>query len=141
MPATGPTVASWPPSAAAAKEPRSPSASVLLSRRSVRRSGLAVTPERRSRQSRHREEDRVAVNEQEVHDEVRSRYAEAAIAAAAGHAEADALEACCAPDGSIAFGNLLYSANDRAALPDAAVLASLGCGNPTAVAELREGER
>ena len=28
----------------------------------------------------------------------------------------------------------------RAELPDAAVLASLGCGNPTAVAELREGE-
>ena len=83
----------------------------------------------------------MAVNEQEVHDEVRSRYAEAAIAAAAGHTEADALEACCAPDGSISFGNLLYSANDRAALPDAAVLASLGCGNPTAVAELREGER
>ncbi|HEX5826869.1 MAG TPA: arsenite methyltransferase, partial [Candidatus Limnocylindrales bacterium] len=35
----------------------------------------------------------------------------------------------------------LYSALERAELPEAAVLASLGCGNPTAVAELREGER
>jgi SAM-dependent methyltransferase len=34
----------------------------------------------------------------------------------------------------------LYPAADRAALPETAVLASLGCGNPTAVAELREGE-
>jgi ubiquinone/menaquinone biosynthesis C-methylase UbiE len=34
----------------------------------------------------------------------------------------------------------LYSAGQRGELPDAAVLASLGCGNPTAVAELREGE-
>ena len=33
-----------------------------------------------------------------------------------------------------------YTALDRASLPDSAVLASLGCGNPTAVAELREGE-
>jgi SAM-dependent methyltransferase len=35
---------------------------------------------------------------------------------------------------------MLYDELDRAGLPDAAVLASLGCGNPTAVAELREGE-
>ena len=35
----------------------------------------------------------------------------------------------------------LYSALEKQELPDAAVLASLGCGNPTAVAELREGER
>ena len=31
--------------------------------------------------------------------------------------------------------------SDRASLPDAAVLASLGCGNPTAVADLQEGDR
>src|SRR6202008_2067888 len=47
---------------------------------------------------------------------------------------------CCGPDGSLAWGPLLYGADDRASLPDAAVLASLGCGNPTAVAELRKGE-
>src|SRR5512132_4734627 len=38
------------------------------------------------------------------------------------------------------FGAELYAALDRDQLPDTAVLASLGCGNPTAVAELREGE-
>jgi SAM-dependent methyltransferase len=38
------------------------------------------------------------------------------------------------------FGADLYDVADRAALPDAATLASLGCGNPTAVAELRLGE-
>ena len=38
------------------------------------------------------------------------------------------------------FGEALYSAEQRGELPDAAALASLGCGNPTAVAELHEGE-
>jgi ubiquinone/menaquinone biosynthesis C-methylase UbiE len=38
------------------------------------------------------------------------------------------------------FGEALYDAEQRVALPEAAALASLGCGNPTAVAELREGE-
>ncbi|HEV3398424.1 MAG TPA: arsenite methyltransferase, partial [Actinomycetes bacterium] len=38
------------------------------------------------------------------------------------------------------IGAGLYAATDRDALPDAAVLASLGCGNPTAVADLHEGE-
>ena len=82
----------------------------------------------------------------ETRELVRSRYAEAAVAAgnAATVEEAadrsEALRDCCGPAGSVSFGSLLYAADDRAALPDAAVLASLGCGNPTAVAELREGE-
>jgi arsenite methyltransferase len=38
------------------------------------------------------------------------------------------------------FGSALYLAADRASLPVAAVAASLGCGNPLAVAQLREGE-
>jgi arsenite methyltransferase len=37
------------------------------------------------------------------------------------------------------FGSGLYGADDRADLPDTALLASLGCGNPTAMAELRDG--
>jgi ubiquinone/menaquinone biosynthesis C-methylase UbiE len=43
-------------------------------------------------------------------------------------------------DSADAFGSGLYAASDRDSLPDAALLASLGCGNPTAMAELREGE-
>ncbi len=67
-----------------------------------------------------------------IHDEVRAHYAAAAIKAGEG--------ACCADPGE-AIGPELYSALERDELPEAAVLASLGCGNPTAVAELREGER
>jgi ubiquinone/menaquinone biosynthesis C-methylase UbiE len=55
---------------------------------------------------------------------------------------------CCGPGGSSCecgsgeegFPTELYSDGERDALPDAAKLASLGCGNPTAVAELNEGE-
>ena len=38
------------------------------------------------------------------------------------------------------FGSALYTAGDTGSIPVAAVAASLGCGNPIAVAELREGE-
>jgi len=69
----------------------------------------------------------------QIHDMVRERYAAAAVQAATGTG------ACCGPEDGIGGG--LYSALERDELPDAAVLASLGCGNPTAVADLREGER
>jgi len=69
----------------------------------------------------------------QIHEQVRERYAAAAVRAASGTG------ACCGPEEGIGAG--LYSALEQAELPDAAVLASLGCGNPTAVAELREGER
>jgi arsenite methyltransferase len=67
-----------------------------------------------------------------IHTEVRTRYAEAAVAASAG-------VSCCTDEAGV--GAELYSALERAGLPGAAVLASLGCGNPIAVADLQEGER
>ena len=78
----------------------------------------------------------------DIHDVVRARYAEAARVAGSGPdaTGSEAIESCCADDGRVVFGSLLYAADDRAGLPDAAVLASLGCGNPTAVAELQAGE-
>jgi SAM-dependent methyltransferase len=76
-----------------------------------------------------------------IHEEVRARYAEAAVAATARRSDSAAQESCCSSDGTAVFGEILYDAEDRAQLPEAAVLASLGCGNPTAVAELRPGER
>jgi SAM-dependent methyltransferase len=76
-----------------------------------------------------------------IHDEVRARYAEAATAAGTRRTDSAAQASCCGPDGSAVFGEILYDVTDRADLPEAAVLASLGCGNPTAVAELRAGER
>src|SRR5205823_14549293 len=42
--------------------------------------------------------------------------------------------------GDATFGPGVYGVEDREVLPDAAKLASLGCGNPTALAELKEGE-
>ena len=84
----------------------------------------------------------MTLDETAIHDEVRARYAEAARAASTSRSDSAAQASCCGPDGSAAvFGEILYADADRAALPNAAVLASLGCGNPTAVAELREGER
>jgi SAM-dependent methyltransferase len=81
------------------------------------------------------------LDQDEIHDQVRTRYAEAAMAAGARRTDSEAQASCCGPDRSAVFGEILYDAADRADLPEAAVLASLGCGNPTAVAELRPGER
>jgi SAM-dependent methyltransferase len=69
----------------------------------------------------------------QIHELVRDRYAASAVAVL------DASSACCAPGEGV--GAELYSALERDELPDAAVLASLGCGNPIAVADLHEGER
>jgi SAM-dependent methyltransferase len=57
----------------------------------------------------------------------------------AAHAGGGCDDGCCT-DISGTYGLELYDEASRAGLPDAAVLASLGCGNPVAVAELREGE-
>lgn len=74
-----------------------------------------------------------------VREVVREKYGQAALRVAAGQANG-----CCGA--SAAFGGCdpitadLYDASQTAVLPEQAVLASLGCGNPTALAELREGE-
>src|SRR4029079_14386083 len=87
----------------------------------------------------------MATNADELRDEVRRRYAESARAVTAGSAGCGS-GSCCTDDssasavGSAKFGEVLYDVEQRGELPDAAVLASLGCGNPTAVADLREGE-
>jgi arsenite methyltransferase len=75
-----------------------------------------------------------------LRDEVRRKYAETAIAAAEGSGCGCGSGACCEGGASEDFGTSLYTVEQRGELPDAAALASLGCGNPTAVAELREGE-
>jgi SAM-dependent methyltransferase len=87
----------------------------------------------------------------EIRETVRKRYAEAARSVEDGRAgccsgTADSSCGCgtdipdaCGATGED-FGPQLYSADERDALPTAAKLASLGCGNPTAIAELHEGE-
>ena len=80
----------------------------------------------------------------ELKETIRDRYAEAARAASAGSGRSGPAcceeNGCCGDAGPDAFGANLYDALERDDLPDAAVLASLGCGNPVAVAELHEGE-
>jgi ubiquinone/menaquinone biosynthesis C-methylase UbiE len=75
----------------------------------------------------------------ELRDTVRERYAAAATSVKRGMAADDVTEgACCEPaDG---YGLKFYDIQERGTLPDEAVLASLGCGNPTAVADLHAGE-
>jgi arsenite methyltransferase len=69
---------------------------------------------------------------------VREKYGEAAVRAASGdRGSCCGTGSCCGPD---PITRDLYDTETTAAVPEAAVLASLGCGNPTALAELREGE-
>jgi arsenite methyltransferase len=74
-----------------------------------------------------------------LREQVRQRYAEAARRAEGGNGCGCGSGSCCEDEVGDS-GEALYSAEQRSELPDAAVLASLGCGNPTAVAELHEGE-
>ena len=76
----------------------------------------------------------------ELREEVRRRYAASALAVIEGDGGCGCGSGSCCPDGEDGFGEALYDAEQRGELPADAALASLGCGNPTAVAELREGE-
>jgi arsenite methyltransferase len=85
----------------------------------------------------------------EVREQVRVRYAAAAVAVRRGAdggepgCSAEDPASCCAAealDQTAAFGRGLYAAAERGELPQEALLASLGCGNPVAVADLHPGE-
>jgi len=81
----------------------------------------------------------------DIKEAVRERYA-----AAAQQVEKAAPASCCGPSASGCCGSTgtekdvvsrdLYTIDEMSELPEAAVLASLGCGNPTALAELNPGE-
>jgi arsenite methyltransferase len=84
-----------------------------------------------------------------IRDEVRDRYAAAAKAAAAGQSTGcgSSQSSCCGSEvaltdesGTQVFGGVLYDETTAGEAPAAAVEASLGCGVPTAVADLHEGE-
>ena len=76
-----------------------------------------------------------------LREDVRRKYAEAALAVSEGSQGSCGSGSCCGtPAAEADFGQALYEAEQRGELPEAAALASLGCGNPTAVADLREGE-
>src|SRR6266487_861122 len=77
------------------------------------------------------------MNGGEIQQTVKERYGQAALRVAGGK------RASCGGTGSCGcdpVSSNLYDAAETATLPEEAVLASLGCGNPTALAELHEGE-
>jgi predicted methyltransferase len=73
---------------------------------------------------------------------VKEKYGEAAlrVVSGAGNACCGSSPSSCCSGGDPITSNL-YDALQKSELPETAVLASLGCGNPTALAELRPGER
>jgi len=76
---------------------------------------------------------------EQIREVVREKYGQAALRVASGGASS-----CCgaapAVGGCDPITSDLYDDRQTAVLPEQAVLASLGCGNPTALAELKEGE-
>ncbi|MFV1999829.1 MAG: arsenite methyltransferase [Acidimicrobiia bacterium] len=77
----------------------------------------------------------------EIQEKVRERYAAAATSADPSCCDTD----CCSTDAfdtadSGDFGTWMYEADELSDIPDGAALAALGCGNPTAVADLENGE-
>lgn len=71
-------------------------------------------------------------NDAEIKEEVRKRYAERAVESQK--------RGCCGPQETSAISSNLYTTDEIRELPQEALLASLGCGNPVAVAGMREGE-
>src|SRR3954470_16320768 len=77
------------------------------------------------------------MGDRNIKDAVKEKYAEAAVKAAAGQ------KGSCGPSGACGCDPItenLYDISQTTGLPEGAVLASLGCGNPTAMADLHEGE-
>ena len=76
----------------------------------------------------------------DVKETVRRKYAEAARQVADGGKSSCCSSTCCGGTAEDPITSNLYNSAETGALPEKAVLASLGCGNPSALAELREGE-
>ena len=83
------------------------------------------------------------LTETDIREQVRERYAGHARVAAdvSPRAAREAEEACCGATGQTStWGDVLYDAESSQGAAEGAVAASLGCGVPTAVADLHEGE-
>jgi arsenite methyltransferase len=78
--------------------------------------------------------------ETDIREAVRERYAAAARTRTDGCCGGESGCGVTPADATGVFGATLYGADDREAVPEGALELSLGCGNPTAIAELHEGE-
>src|SRR6185312_2395386 len=97
--------------------------------------GLLLRHPRRAKGAIHMAE--LTTTPEQVREAVREKYAAAALATESG---SECGCGCCSPaDDAGVFGASLYAETD-ADVPAAAINASLGCGVPTAVADLHEGE-
>jgi arsenite methyltransferase len=76
----------------------------------------------------------------DVKDTVRERYGRAAREVSEGAKTSCCSSTCCGGSAEDPITSNLYTKHETATLPETAVLASLGCGNPTALAELHPGE-
>ncbi len=80
------------------------------------------------------------MNGNEIKDAVKARYGQAALRVLAGEGGGSGCGTSTAGCGCDPVSSDLYASAETGALPENAVLASLGCGNPTALAELHPGE-
>ncbi|ANP73602.1 arsenite methyltransferase [Cryobacterium arcticum] len=82
--------------------------------------------------------EKTATEKTAITELVRERYAAQALQVT----DVSASGGCCGTplETGAEFGSALYSGTEQSEVPDEAMLASLGCGNPTAVADLLPGE-
>jgi len=80
------------------------------------------------------------VSDAGIRESVREKYGEAAKRVLEGKTAECCGPTCCGGGSGDPISSNLYSGAETAVVPEGAVLASLGCGNPTALAELRAGE-
>ena len=79
------------------------------------------------------------MSSEDVKATVRERYGQAALRVTTGE-KTSCCSTCCCGGSEDPISSNLYTEAETAFLPEEAVLASLGCGNPTALTELHEGE-
>src|SRR5579883_2322983 len=110
--------------------------------------------EAHSHQERTKQMTQIPQDDEQLRKAVRERYGQAALQVLNGN-QTEAISCCdptccstetsssgcCTTASSDAITSNLYSSEELGTLPVAAALASLGCGNPTALAELKPGER
>ena len=80
------------------------------------------------------------MDNENIREVVKGRYAQAAVRAASGKSSCCGTSPASSLDGSDPITSNLYGDNEASAVPEEALRASLGCGNPTALAKLQPGE-
>lgn len=80
------------------------------------------------------------MDNENINEVVKDKYAQAAVRAASGRSSCCGTSPASSLDGCDPITSNLYGEHEASAVPEEALRASLGCGNPTALAELQPGE-